>query len=98
MCRGPYGHPWLERIDDDEEPIDGDRSQRQRRSVHAGTLGIWNYVAEYLTKHPMACKMMKKNTKVIIYIILYGKTILVQYQTPRVVYGMVYIINNSNVP
>jgi len=76
LCRGPYGHPWLERIDDDEEPIDGDRRQRQRGSVHAGALGIWNYMAEYLTKHPMACKMMGKNTSSISYIILYENTIL----------------------
>jgi len=56
LRRGPYGHPRLKRVDDDEEPIDGDRRQRQRGRVHAGTLGIWNYVAEYLTKHPMACE------------------------------------------
>jgi len=54
LRRGPYSHPRLKRVDDDEEPIDGDRRQRQSGCVHAGTLGIWNYVAEYLSKHPMA--------------------------------------------
>jgi len=56
LRRGPYGHPRLKWIDDDEEPIDGDRRQRQSGGVHAGALGIWNYVAEYFTKHPMACE------------------------------------------
>jgi len=60
LRRGPNGHPRLKRVDDDEEPIDGNRRQRQRRRVHTGALGIWNYVAEYLTKHPMACENMIK--------------------------------------
>jgi len=59
LRRGPDGHSRLERVNDDEEPIDGDRRQRQRGSVHAGALGVWNYVAEYFTKHPVACEKNK---------------------------------------
>jgi len=65
LRRSPYGHPRLKRVDDDEEPIDGDRRQRQRGSVHASALGVWNYVTEYLTKHPMACEhVVKRNVRV----------------------------------
>jgi len=66
LCCGPYGHPWLERVDDDEESIDGDGRQCQRGSVHAGALGVRNYVAKYLTKHPMACKMVKKTRRLLV--------------------------------
>lgn len=63
LCRGPYGHPRLERVDDDEKPVDGDGRQCQRRRVDAGALGVWYDVTEYLTEHPMACGKQKvKNT------------------------------------
>jgi len=52
----PYGHPGLKRVDDDEEPVDGDRCERQRGRVHAGALGVRHDVTEYLAEHPMACR------------------------------------------
>lgn len=55
LRRRPYGHPGLERVDDDEESIDGNRRQRQRGRVHAGALRVWHDVAKYLAEHPMAC-------------------------------------------
>lgn len=61
LRRGPYGHPGLERIDDDEEPVDGDGRERQRGRVHACTLGVRHDVTEYLAKHPMAYGNKKKN-------------------------------------
>lgn len=55
LRRRPYGHPGLERVDDDEESIDSNRCQRQRGRVHAGALRVRHDVAKYLAKHPMAC-------------------------------------------
>lgn len=56
LRRCPYGHPGLERIDDDKESIDSDRRQCQSGRVHTGTLSVRHNVAEYFTKHPMTCK------------------------------------------
>lgn len=61
LRRGPYGHPGLERVDDDEEPVDGDGRERQRGRVDAGALGVRHDVTEYLTEHPMTCGKKKKN-------------------------------------
>lgn len=60
LRRSPNGHPGLKWINDDEEPIDGDGRQCQRGRVHAGALRVWNYVTEYLAKHPMACQKKKR--------------------------------------
>jgi hypothetical protein len=54
----------LKRVDDDEEPVDGNRRQRQRGRVYACTLGVWHDMTEYLTKHPMTC--INKNKNIII--------------------------------
>lgn len=55
----PYGHSGLERIDDDEESVDGNRRQCQRRRIHACTLGVRYNVTENLPEHPMACRKKK---------------------------------------
>lgn len=59
LRRRPYGHPGLERVDDDEESIDGNRRQRQRGRVHASALRVRHDVAKYLAEHPMACGQRK---------------------------------------
>lgn len=60
LCCGPYGHPRLERINNDEKPVDRDRRQRQRGRVHAGTLSVWYDVTEYLAEHPVPCETGRK--------------------------------------
>lgn len=60
LRRGQYGHPGLERVDDHEEPIDGDGRERQRGRVHARALRVRHDVTEHLAEHPMSCKKKKQ--------------------------------------
>lgn len=53
LCRRPYGHPGLERVDDDEKPIDRDRRQRQRGRVNASALRVRHNMTEYFAEHPV---------------------------------------------
>lgn len=48
-------HSWLERVNDDEESIDGNGSKGEGGHVHAGPLGVGDGVAQGVAEYPLAC-------------------------------------------